>query len=61
MGNKPRLVEVTDEALTAMDEAQQTGLDTPYVWRDGGVYWADAEELRAWREGSTTTSDGEQQ
>lgn len=36
MQNKPRLVEVTDEALTAMDEAQQANLDTPYVWRDGG-------------------------
>lgn len=54
MENKPRLVEVTDEALTAMDKAQQSGLDTPYVWRDGGIYWADADELRRWR--ATRTS-----
>jgi hypothetical protein len=49
MESKPRLVEVTDEALTAMDKAQQAGLDTPYVWRDGGIYWAEADELRQWR------------
>ena len=55
MSDKPRLVEVLpSEAQQIKDD----GLGGPHLHELHGIYWADADELRAWR--ATHTSDGEQ-
>jgi hypothetical protein len=56
--NKPKLIEVTDpKELTAL--ALTASLDKPFMFsnRVGALthFWADAEELRAWRAAQATS------
>lgn len=58
--SKPRLTEITDTAeLTALHAAS---IDAPPVWsnRVGSriQFWANADELRAWRSQNTSGADG---
>jgi hypothetical protein len=54
MSDKPRMVEVptNDLQVMQMEGAQplQAQLALPYMHLHNGKYYADADELRAWRE-----------
>lgn len=56
MSKKPRMVQVTDYAevkFLLLNESNGS-LDTPQIWlNDLGDVYADADELRAWRESQT--------
>jgi hypothetical protein len=57
MSDKPRLVEVTDAVEYEAIMRRAGHLDVPSITESSdGRIWADADELRAWREGYTTTS-----
>jgi len=57
---KPRLVPVTTADQQAMGTIGYNNLDLPYMIKDGqGGLWADADELRAWRELQSTSGAAE--
>jgi hypothetical protein len=59
MNEKPRLIEVTDAELDAI-LADRDALDKPYIFssrvNNRIHFFANTEDLKAWREGYTTTS-----
>lgn len=57
--DKPRLVEVTDPIEYEAIMRDRSHLGAPSITESGdGRVWADAEEMRLWREGYTSTSGG---
>lgn len=55
----PRITPVTGDDLEAI-QAAQGSLGVPHLFREDGVdgsYWADADELRAWRSHFTSTAE----
>jgi hypothetical protein len=53
---KPRLVPVRESELLGIRERALDGaIDVPHLERIGDTYWADADELRAWRALQTTS------
>jgi len=60
MFNKPQLTEITDdEEITALHAAS---IDAPYLFSnrvgDRIHFWANADELRAWRTSQNTSQGG---
>jgi hypothetical protein len=57
--SKPRLVEITDPAELESLHDRRSDISTPYLFsgRAGGPvrFWANADELRAWREKRAST------
>ena len=48
MGNKPRLVLVTDQMMLADLQCGQDSLGVPHLVAGLGGWYADADDLRAW-------------
>lgn len=50
--NKQRYVQVTDQGELTVLTTKRGDLECPWLHTDGtGRWWADADQLRVWREG----------